>query len=106
MGVWRRKPTQPVIIHSDQGRQFSSDGFVSTCKKYHLIASMSRRGDCYDNAVAENFLSNFKKDRIRGHICPTRAEARSDLSITSDARRMSAGFPANMSHHHLGTTME
>jgi len=79
MAVWRRKPTKPVIIHSDQGSQFGSDDFVSWCKVHHLIASMSRRGNCYDNAVAEAFFSNLKKERIRRQIYPTRAEAQSDL---------------------------
>ena len=55
MAVWRRKPKQPVIIHSDQGSQFGSDDFIRWCKDIRLEPSMSRRGNCYDNAVAESF---------------------------------------------------
>jgi len=61
MAVWRRKPRQPVIIHSDQGSQFGSDDFVRWCKDNRLTPSMSRRGNCYDNAVAESLLQQLKE---------------------------------------------
>ena len=54
MAVWRRQPKSTVIIHSDQGSQFSSHEWQSFLKAHNLIASMSRRGNCYDNAVAES----------------------------------------------------
>lgn len=79
MAVWRRKPKQPVIIHSDQGSQFSSDDFARWCKDNKLIPSMSRRGNCYDNAVAESFFSSLKKERIRRKIYSTREEAKSEI---------------------------
>jgi putative transposase len=79
MAVWRRKPRQPVIIHSDQGSQFGSDDFTRWCKDNRLTPSMSRRGNCYDNAVAEAFFSNLKKERIKRKIYSTREEARSDI---------------------------
>lgn len=79
MAIWRRKPKQSVIIHSDQGSQFGSDDFARWCKDNHLIPSMSRRGNCYDNAVAESFFSSLKKERIRRKIYPTREEAKSEL---------------------------
>ncbi len=79
MAVWRRKPKQPVVIHSDQGSQFGSDDFTTWCKDHNLIVSMSRRGNCYDNAVVESFFSTLKKERIRRRIYATRDEAKSDL---------------------------
>jgi putative transposase len=79
MAVWRRKPKQSVIIHSDQGSQFGSDDFTRWCRDHSFIASMSRRGNCYDNAVAESFFSSLKKERIRNRIYPTRDEAKSDV---------------------------
>ena len=79
MAVWRRQPKQPVIIHSDQGSQFGSDDFIRWCKDHHLIPSMSRRGNCYDNAVAESFFSSLKKERIRRKIYSTREEAKSEI---------------------------
>lgn len=79
MAVWRRKPKQPVIIHSDQGSQFGSDDFTRWCNDNRLTPSMSRRGNCYDNAVAESFFSNLKKERIKRKIYPTREEAKSEI---------------------------
>ena len=79
MAVWRRKPKQPVIIHSDQGSQFASDDFARWCKDNGLIPSMSRRGNCYDNAVAESFFSSLKKERIRRMIYSTREEDKSEI---------------------------
>ncbi len=78
-GVWRRKPTKPVIIHSDQGSQYSSDEWKRFCEQHQLQASMSRRGNCYDNDVAESFLSSLKKERIRNHVYHTRDKARADI---------------------------
>jgi putative transposase len=79
MAVWRRRPRQPVIIHSDQGSQFGSDDFMRWCADNRLIPSMSRRGNCYDNAVAESFFSSLKKERIRRRIYASRQEAKSDV---------------------------
>ena len=56
MAVWRRKPKSKVIIHSDQGSQFTSFEWQDFLKTHNLEASMSRRGNCYDNAVAESFF--------------------------------------------------
>ena len=49
------------------------------CKDNNLVPSMSRRGNCYDNAVAESFFSSLKKERIRRSIYPTREEAKSEI---------------------------
>lgn len=57
MAKWRRQPKQPVVIHSDQGSQFGSDAFNRWCKENNFITSMSRRGNCYDNAAMEVFLA-------------------------------------------------
>jgi putative transposase len=79
MAIWRRRPTQPVIVHSDQGSQYGSDDAVRFCKDHGLIPSMSRRGNCFDNAVAESFFSSLKKERIRRRIYRSREEARADV---------------------------
>jgi len=79
MAVWRRKPKNEVIIHSDQGSQFSSDDFARWCKEHRLLPSMSRRGNCYDNAVAESFFSSLKKEQVKQKIYATRAEAKSEI---------------------------
>lgn len=79
MAVRRRQPQSPVIIHSDQGSQFGSDAFTRWCRAHQLEVSMSRRGNCHDNAVAESFFSSLKKERIKRQIYATRAEAQSDV---------------------------
>lgn len=57
MAVWRRKPKQPVLVHSDQGSQFTGGEWQDFLKTHNLSCSMSRRGNCHDNAVAESFFS-------------------------------------------------
>lgn len=79
MAKWRRQPKQPVVIHSDQGSQFGSDDFSRWCKENGFVTSMSRRGNCYDNAVAESFFSSLKKERVKRRIYATREEARQDI---------------------------
>jgi putative transposase len=77
--VWRRKPEPGVLVHSDQGSQYTSDDWQSFLKAHGMVASMSRRGNCHDNAVAESFFSLLKKERIRRRIYPDRATASSDV---------------------------
>nr|WP_159465529.1 IS3 family transposase [Scandinavium goeteborgense] len=79
MAVWRRKPDGEVIVHSDQGSQYSSDDWQRFCRTNNLAPSMSRRGNCWDNAVAESFFSSLKKERIRKRIYKTRDLARADI---------------------------
>jgi putative transposase len=77
--VWRRKPKTKVMIHSDQGSQFTSKEWQSFIGKHNLIASMSRRGNCHDNAVAESFFQLLKRERIRRRTYQTRDAARQDV---------------------------
>ena len=79
MAVWRRQPKQEVIVHSDQGSQFSSRDWQSFLKTHNLVASMSRRGNWHDNAVAESFFQLLKRERIRRRIYADREEARRDV---------------------------
>mgnify|MGYP003991644643 FL=1 len=79
MAVWRRKPKSKVIVHSDQGSQFTSLEWQAFLRTHNLEASMSRRGNCYDNAVAESFFHLLKSERIRRKTYATREEARQDV---------------------------
>lgn len=79
MAVWRRRPQQAVIIHSDQGSQFSSHDWQDFLKANNLVGSMSRRGNCHDNAVAESFFQLLKRERIKRRIYNSRDEARRDI---------------------------
>ena len=79
MAVWRRKPANKVLVHSDQGSQFTSIDWASFLKHHNLEHSMSRRGNCHDNAVAESFFNLLKRERIRRRTYKTREDAKSDV---------------------------
>ena len=75
----RRNLSQLVIVHSDQGSQYGSGDWIRFCKAHKLDPSMSRRGDCWDNAVAQSFFSSPKKERIRKKVYRTRDLAKADI---------------------------
>lgn len=77
--VWRRKPKQSVMVHSDQGSQFTSHEWAAFLAAHNLQPSMSRRGNCHDNAVAESFFQLLKRERIKRKIYNTRNLARQDI---------------------------
>lgn len=79
MAIWRRKPRQPVLVHSDQGSQYTSHDCNEFLKTHGLTGSMSRRGNCHDNAVAESFFQLLKRERVKRGIYPTRESAKLDI---------------------------
>ncbi|WP_094076169.1 IS3 family transposase [Notoacmeibacter marinus] len=79
MAVWRRKPAGKVMVHSDQGSQFTSWEWQTFLRQHNLEPSMSRRRNCHDNAVAESFFQLLKRERIRRRTYPTRDDARGDV---------------------------
>ncbi|PAU77061.1 IS3 family transposase [Halovibrio salipaludis] len=79
MASWRRRPKQTVLIHSDQGAQYTSREWQHFLKEHNLAPSMSRRGNCHDNAVAESFFSLLKSERIKRRIYKDRETARRDI---------------------------
>ena len=79
MALWRRRPKQPVTVHSDQGSQFTGHDWQDFLRDHNLISSMSRRGNCHDNAEAESFFQLLKRERIRRQIYSTRDAAKADV---------------------------
>ncbi len=79
MALRRRRPKETVLVHSDQGCQFTGDEWQGFLRDHNLVSSMSRRGNCHDNAVAESFFQLLKRERIRRQIYPTRQDARADV---------------------------
>ena len=65
--------------NSDQGSQYSSYDYKAFLKQHNIIPSMSRRGNCYDNAVAESFFKTLKRELVRKHVFITRAVAASKI---------------------------
>ncbi len=96
MAVRHRRP-RGTLIHSDQGVQFGSDAWRRFCHSHHLEPSMSRKGNCWDNAVIESFFGSFKKERIKKQIYRDRATATADIVDYVDR------FYNPLRHHtHLG----
>jgi putative transposase len=79
MAVSRLSKDDKVILHSDQGSQYSSYDYKKFAKEHNIILSMSRRGNCYDNAVAESFFKTIKKELVRKQIFETREIAASKI---------------------------
>lgn len=79
MAVWRWRPKGAVTVHTDQGSQYTSHDWQDFLSDHNLRASMSRRGNCHDNAVAESFFQLLKRERIKRHIYATRRDARTDI---------------------------
>ena len=76
--VWRRKPKPGALVHSDQGSVYTSDDWQRFLAAHGLACSMSRRGNCHDNAPVESFFGLFKRERIRRRIDPSKDAARAD----------------------------
>jgi putative transposase len=96
MAVRNRRP-KDTVIHSDQGSQYGSDDWRRFCRTNRLRPSMSRRGNCWDNAVAESFFSSLKKERIRKRIYKNREEVTTDVADYIDRF-----YNQTRRHSHLG----
>jgi putative transposase len=96
MAVRRRRP-RGTVIHSDQGCQYSSDDWRRFCRTNRLEPSMSRRGNCWDNAVAESFFGSLKKERIKKQIFKNRELATKEIS-----EYIEAFYNPIRRHRHLG----
>jgi putative transposase len=75
----RRKPQVGLIFHSDRGSQYASRAVRAKLDEYGMLASMSRKGDCWDNAPSESFFASLKKERVYATRYDTRDDATADL---------------------------
>jgi len=76
MALARRRPGAGLLHHSDRGSQYTSQGYQDLLKQHEIEISMSRKGDCYDNALMESFFGTFKEECVERHTFKTRSEAR------------------------------
>ena len=97
MAMKRRNPESRVLVHSDQGSQYSSDDWRRFCRSNNLDPSMSRKGNCWDNAVAESFFGSLKKERVKKRVYKTRDLARADIF-----NYIEVFYNKNRRHRHLG----
>ena len=82
MAAVRRRRPKRTVIHSDQGSQYGSDDWRRFCRTNHLEPSMSRRGNCWNNAVAESFFSSLKKERVKKRTYKDRVTALVDITLS------------------------
>ena len=79
MAWFRRKPAPGLIFHSDRGSQYASHAFAKQVKAFKMRASMSRKGDCWDNAVAESLFGSLKTESLHRHDFGTRRAASDEI---------------------------
>ncbi len=96
MAVRARRP-RGTLIHSDQGTQFGSDAWRRFCRSHRLEPSMSRKGNCWDNAVAEAFFGSLKKELIKKQIYKSR-----DVATATIADYIETFYNRSRRHSHLG----
>ena len=79
MAYESRNPGVGLLHHSDRGSQYASGDYRKLLKRYGMQASMSRKGDCWDNAPMESFFSTLKRELVHHKNYRTRQEARRDI---------------------------
>jgi putative transposase len=79
MALTHRRPKAGLLHHSDRGVQYASEAYQGLLSKHEIAPSMSRRGNCYDNAVTESFFSTLKRESAHHEVYGTREEARRSL---------------------------
>ena len=80
LAVMQRQPPPGLIVHSDRGSQYASAAHQALLARYSLVSSMSRKGNCWDNAVMERFFLNLKMERVWQRDYANHAEATSDIA--------------------------
>ena len=80
MAIAQRRPATGLIVHSDRGSQYASKQYQALLAEHGFICSMSRRANCWDNAVAERFFLNLKMERVWQRTYANQAEAKNDVT--------------------------
>lgn len=76
MGIYQRRPQGGLLFHSDRGSQYASEDFREVIEKHGILASMSRKGNCWDNAVTETLFGSMKVERLHGERFETIRQAK------------------------------
>ena len=79
MAYWRRRPSTGLLMHSDRGSQYASAAYRSLLKQFQMTQSMSRKGNCWDNAPMESFFKTLKVEHTSRLQYPSREQARLDI---------------------------
>jgi transposase InsO family protein len=97
MAYWRRKPYVSLIHHSDRGSQYAGSDYQKLLNNWGMKCSMSRKGDCWDNAAVESFFHSMKTEWTSDIIYQSRNDARSDV-----IRYIEMYYNSNRLHSYLG----
>jgi len=104
MAILQRSPTGPVLVHSDQGSQYTSDSYQRILKDHGMTCSMSRKGCCWDNAVSESFFHTLKTERTHHETYRTRTQAKLrvfdyiEMFYNRQRRHSKLGYQAPMAY--------
>ena len=79
MAYWRRKPDAGLVHHSDRGSQYACTDYRQRQAAYGMVSSMSRKGDCWDNAPTERFFRSLKSERLSDYRFADRQSARNEI---------------------------
>jgi len=79
MAIWKRKPQKGLLWHTDRGSQYASDSHRKLLKQHGITQSMSRKGNCWDNAVSESFFHTLKTECVNHENYPTREAAKKSI---------------------------
>jgi putative transposase len=79
MAYWRRRPSPDLLMHSDRGSQYASDAYRKLIKQFRMTQSMSRKGNCWDNAPMESFFKTLKVEHTYRLRYTSREQARLDI---------------------------
>jgi putative transposase len=79
MAIWQRKPKLGLLVHSDRGSQYASHAYRQLLALHGCVGSMSRKGNCWDNSVAESFFGHLKQEQVQWQNYQTRLEAQQDV---------------------------
>lgn len=79
MAIWQRNPKAGLIVHSDRGSQYASTQYRRLLTSHDFVGSMSRKGDCWDNAVVESFFGSLKQELVQWKHYQSRPEAQQDI---------------------------
>jgi putative transposase len=80
MGVQARRPAAGLVVHSDRASQYASDQYQAMLAEHGFVCSVSRKGNCWDNAVVERFFLNLKMERVWQRNYANHAEAKFDVA--------------------------
>ena len=97
MAIWHRQPGKGLLFHSDRGSQYCSKKFQKMLNNHNMISSMSRKGNCWDNSVAESFFGSLKTERVYWTNYMNRENAKSDI-----VDYIEMFYNSNRRHSYLG----